>query len=108
MLSLRNTSNLDSIRQYVGIDQSLQLSLLSHLAANYLNAGWEAKRYGTAHASIVPYQAFTCQDGEQIIVAAANDQFFKELCSVSCVYQRTSSDVVALFLDHWFTKFGQQ
>jgi succinate--hydroxymethylglutarate CoA-transferase len=59
-----------------------KLSLLSHIAANYLNAGWEAKRHGTAHASVVPYQAFTCQDGEQIVVAAANDQFFKELCSV--------------------------
>ncbi|UJR28636.1 hypothetical protein I4U23_009868 [Adineta vaga] len=59
-----------------------QLALLSHIAANYLNAGWEAQRHGTAHTSIVPYQAFTCQDGERIVVAAANDQFFKELCSI--------------------------
>ncbi len=64
---------------------SFQLSLLSHLAANYLNAGWESQRHGTAHASIVPYQAFRCQDGERIVVAAANDQFFKELCTVCYV-----------------------
>ena len=59
-----------------------QLALLSHIGANYLNAGWEAQRHGTAHPSIVPYQAFTCQDGERLVVAAANDQFFKELCAV--------------------------
>jgi len=63
--------------------RSFQLSLLTHIAANYLNAGWKAGLHGTAHASIVPYQAFICQDGERIIVGAANDQFFKELCSVS-------------------------
>jgi succinate--hydroxymethylglutarate CoA-transferase len=59
-----------------------QLSLLSSVATNYLNVGWEVERHGTSHASIVPYQAFTCQDNERIVVAAANDQFFKELCSV--------------------------
>ncbi|MED6239615.1 hypothetical protein ATANTOWER_008679, partial [Ataeniobius toweri] len=35
---------------------SSQVSCLSHIAANYLNAGKEAKRWGTAHESIVPYQ----------------------------------------------------
>lgn len=33
-----------------------QVSCLSHIAANYLNAGKEARRWGTAHESIVPYQ----------------------------------------------------
>lgn len=61
--------------------------MLSHLAANYLNAGWEAQRHGTAHASIVPYQGFVCQDGERIIVGAANDQFFHELCSVDTFHK---------------------
>uniref|UniRef100_A0A3Q2EHH6 Succinyl-CoA:glutarate-CoA transferase n=1 Tax=Cyprinodon variegatus TaxID=28743 RepID=A0A3Q2EHH6_CYPVA len=35
---------------------SSQVSCLSHIAANYLNAGKEARRWGTAHESIVPYQ----------------------------------------------------
>ncbi|KAF7214383.1 transcript variant X2 [Nothobranchius furzeri] len=35
---------------------SSQVSCLSHIAANYLNAGQEAQRWGTAHESIVPYQ----------------------------------------------------
>lgn len=33
-----------------------KVSCLSHIAANYLNAGKEARRWGTAHESIVPYQ----------------------------------------------------
>ncbi|CAF1065081.1 unnamed protein product [Adineta ricciae] len=70
-----------------------QLALLSHIAANYLNAGWEAKRHGTAHPSIVPYQAFTCQDGERIIVGAANDQFFKELCSIIDMPELATNDL---------------
>ncbi|CAF2203210.1 unnamed protein product [Rotaria magnacalcarata] len=70
-----------------------QLSLLSHIAANYLNAGWEAQRHGTAHASIVPYQAFICQDGERIIVGAANDQFFHELCAVVNLPELTTDDL---------------
>jgi len=33
--------------------------LLTHLACNYLNAGKEAQRWGTAHESLVPYQVST-------------------------------------------------
>ncbi|GAA6097954.1 succinate--hydroxymethylglutarate CoA-transferase isoform X1 [Tachysurus ichikawai] len=35
---------------------SSQVACLTHIAANYLNAGQEARRWGTAHESIVPYQ----------------------------------------------------
>ncbi|XP_077952563.1 succinyl-CoA:glutarate CoA-transferase isoform X8 [Gasterosteus aculeatus] len=35
---------------------SSQVSCLTHIAANYLNGGQEARRWGTAHESIVPYQ----------------------------------------------------
>ncbi|CAF0766989.1 unnamed protein product [Rotaria sordida] len=70
-----------------------QLSLLSHLAASYLNAGWEAQRHGTAHASIVPYQAFTCQDGERIVVGATNNQFFHELCAITNLPELTTNDL---------------
>ncbi|KTF74737.1 hypothetical protein cypCar_00044437, partial [Cyprinus carpio] len=33
-----------------------EVACLTHIAANYLNAGIEARRWGTAHGSIVPYQ----------------------------------------------------
>ncbi|XP_068437451.1 succinate--hydroxymethylglutarate CoA-transferase isoform X2 [Clinocottus analis] len=60
---------------------SAQVSCLSHIASNYLNAGKEARRWGTAHESIVPYQAFTTKDGH-IVVAAGNDQQFVKVCHV--------------------------
>ncbi|XP_054478818.1 succinate--hydroxymethylglutarate CoA-transferase [Anoplopoma fimbria] len=60
---------------------SSQVSCLSHIAANYLNAGQEARRWGTAHQSIVPYQGFTTRDGH-IVVAAGNDKQFVNVCNV--------------------------
>ncbi|KAI5606450.1 succinate--hydroxymethylglutarate CoA-transferase isoform X2, partial [Silurus asotus] len=60
---------------------SSQVACLTHIAANYLNAGKEARRWGTAHESIVPYQGFKTNDG-YIIVAAGNDQQFVKVCKV--------------------------
>lgn len=60
---------------------SSQVSCLSHIAANYLNAGKEAKRWGTAHESIVPYQGFKTKDGH-VVVAAGNDKQFIKVCHV--------------------------
>ncbi|KAK5849535.1 hypothetical protein PBY51_013863 [Eleginops maclovinus] len=58
-----------------------QVSCLSHIAANFLNAGQEAKRWGTAHQSIVPYQGFSTRDGH-IVVAAGNNTQFVRVCEV--------------------------
>ncbi|XP_063768321.1 LOW QUALITY PROTEIN: succinate--hydroxymethylglutarate CoA-transferase [Eleginops maclovinus] len=60
---------------------SSQVSCLSHIAANFLNAGQEAKRWGTAHQSIVPYQGFSTRDGH-IVVAAGNNTQFVRVCEV--------------------------
>ncbi|XP_061410671.1 succinate--hydroxymethylglutarate CoA-transferase isoform X2 [Lethenteron reissneri] len=54
---------------------SSQVACLSHVAANFLTAGAEATRWGTAHKSIVPYQAFKTQDGYLVIGATNNDHF---------------------------------
>lgn len=59
-----------------------QIAYLCHIAANYLNTGMVGKRHGSAHGSIVPYQAFQTGDDYEIVVAAANDKFFKKLCEV--------------------------
>ncbi|XP_066543394.1 succinyl-CoA:glutarate CoA-transferase isoform X2 [Amia ocellicauda] len=60
---------------------SSQVACLTHIAANYLNGGKEARRWGTAHESIVPYQAFQTQDS-YIIVAAGNDHQFVKVCKI--------------------------
>ena len=46
---------------------------LANIASNYLIAGKEAHRHGTAHPSIVPYQVFPCKDG-YIMIGAGNDK----------------------------------
>lgn len=60
---------------------SSQVSCLSHIASNYLNAGKEARRWGTAHESIVPYQGFKTKDGH-VVVAAGTDKQFVRVCRV--------------------------
>lgn len=59
---------------------STQVFCLINVASNYLNAGWEATRWGTAHSSIVPYEAFPTSDGNYITIGAGSNQQFKELC----------------------------
>lgn len=61
---------------------STQVACNSHIAANWLNTGIEAKRYGTGHGSIVPYQAFPTSDGHFLIVGAGNDAHFAVLCQL--------------------------
>ncbi|XP_072888319.1 succinate--hydroxymethylglutarate CoA-transferase isoform X1 [Hemitrygon akajei] len=60
---------------------SSQVACLTHVAANYLSGGKEAKRWGTAHESIVPYQAFKTKDG-YLVVGAGNDQHFAIVCKI--------------------------
>ncbi|KAK2517077.1 Sugct [Columba guinea] len=43
---------------------SSQVACLTHVAANYLNCKMEAKRWGTAHGSIVPYQDDFADDSQ--------------------------------------------
>nr|CAG4640011.1 EOG090X05UC [Daphnia pulex]SVE84859.1 EOG090X05UC [Daphnia pulex] len=62
---------------------STQVACLVNLGSNYLMAGQEAKRWGTAHESIVPYQAFPTSDG-YVTVGGTNDRQFRELCSRIC------------------------
>src|SRR2546427_11615403 len=54
------------------------VSWLSYLATYYFATGKEPKRMGSAHPSIVPYQAFNCKDRE-LIIAVGNDQQFQRL-----------------------------
>lgn len=58
---------------------STQVASLINVASNYLNAQTEAKRWGTAHESIVPYQAFKTKDG-YLTVGTGSDIQFKALC----------------------------
>jgi len=64
------------------IDISLLDSIVSWLTYNatyYFATGKQPPRMGSAHPSIVPYQAFKCKDTE-LVIAVGNDQQWKSLC----------------------------
>lgn len=66
------------------IDTNLYASAIGWLvnvASNQLISGQPAKRYGNAHANIVPYQAFRARDGYMSIAVGTNRQF-RELCRI--------------------------
>ncbi|KAK9396569.1 succinate-hydroxymethylglutarate CoA-transferase [Crotalus adamanteus] len=60
---------------------SSQVACLTYIASNFLNCRTESIRWGTAHASIVPYQAFKTKDG-YIVVGAGNNQQFATVCKI--------------------------
>jgi succinate--hydroxymethylglutarate CoA-transferase len=65
------------------IDCSLidsQVVTLANIASSYLIAGREAKRMGTSHPSIVPYEVLPTKDSH-IMIGANNDRQFKSLCT---------------------------
>lgn len=64
----------------VNLLQCAIASLVNVMSA-YLMTGHEAKRYGNAHAQIVPYQTFATQDG-YMVVAVGNDEQFARFCQL--------------------------
>jgi formyl-CoA transferase len=66
------------------IDANLMMSAVAWLAnvgQNHLVSGQPAKRYGNAHANIVPYQAFRARD-QYMTIAVGNDKQFQALCAI--------------------------
>jgi crotonobetainyl-CoA:carnitine CoA-transferase CaiB-like acyl-CoA transferase len=55
------------------------VSMLSYDALDHLNTGAEVTRQGTAHAHMVPWQAFEVKDG-YVVVAARDEKFWHNLC----------------------------
>jgi crotonobetainyl-CoA:carnitine CoA-transferase CaiB-like acyl-CoA transferase len=65
------------------IDVSLfdsQLAALANVASNVLFTGEDAPRYGNAHASIVPYQAFHAADAP-FVLAVASEKLWLQTCA---------------------------
>ncbi|MCW5771916.1 MAG: CoA transferase [Rhodospirillaceae bacterium] len=64
------------------IDMALldcQVAWLVNEGMNYLHTGTVPRAWGTAHATIVPYQAFPTADGH-FILAVGNDRQFRSFC----------------------------
>lgn len=56
-----------------------QIALLNYHATNFFATGKSAKRYGSGHPTIVPYQAFQAKDMD-VILAVANDGLWVKCC----------------------------
>lgn len=72
--------HLTGLGQY--IDMALldvQIATMANQGMNYLSSGSIPKRYGNAHANIVPYQVFKASDRD-FIIACGNDTQFIQLC----------------------------
>jgi crotonobetainyl-CoA:carnitine CoA-transferase CaiB-like acyl-CoA transferase len=75
-------------RERTGEGQKVECSLLEsgvaammNAATAYLVAGVVQGRWGSAHESLVPYQAFKARDG-YLIIGAGNDRLWKAFCEV--------------------------
>jgi crotonobetainyl-CoA:carnitine CoA-transferase CaiB-like acyl-CoA transferase len=57
-----------------------QVAWMTYAAANYFATGETPRRYGSAHPSIVPYQAVAVADG-YIMLAVGNDAIWRRFCA---------------------------
>ncbi|HUP16907.1 MAG TPA: CoA transferase [Acidimicrobiia bacterium] len=55
------------------------VSMLTYDAVGFLNGSSEVSRQGTAHAHMVPWQAFEVKDG-YVVVAVRDEKFWRNLC----------------------------
>lgn len=74
-------------REKTGYGQLVDLGLLdvtlasmTNIAQYFLTSGHAPKRFGNAHSTIVPYQAFKAADGF-FVIAIGNDHQFRKLCA---------------------------
>ena len=74
-------------RESTGEGQYLDVSMIdgavswmTYMAGNYFATGVVPPKMGSAHPSIVPYQAFVAGDGKGILIAAGNDRLWGLLC----------------------------
>ena len=57
-----------------------QVAWLTYQAAYFFANGEPPKRMGAAHPTLVPYQAFMCQDGKYINVAVGSARIWERFC----------------------------
>lgn len=56
------------------------VALMSNYIPSVLDLERTIPRLGRAHAQLVPYQAFSCADGEYLMVGAFTNAFWERLC----------------------------
>lgn len=78
------------------IDMALfdsQLTWLANAGSSYLNANVSPKRWGNAHPSIVPYEAYRASDGNYFVVGVGTDALWKRFAQVLDIQGDIGRDV---------------
>ncbi len=80
ILAALRTRDSSGVGQHVDVSLlESELAALVNVSSAFLVSGQRPRRYGNAHASIVPYQVFRARD-RSFALAAANDRQFATLC----------------------------
>ena len=67
--------------QYIDVSMlDLQVAWLTYMAGYYFATGKNPEKVGAAHPTLVPYQAFMCQDGKYINVAVGSERLWERFC----------------------------
>ena len=79
------TRERDPERQGRIINVSLFQSTVDWMNVPYLqhhHGGFTPQNHGLKHPSIVPYGAFTCNDGKQVLISIQNEREWQRLCEM--------------------------
>ena len=77
------------------IDMALfdsQLTWLANVGSSYLNAGSSPKRWGNAHANIVPYEAYRGSDGKHFVVGVGTEALWKKFVQMMGIQDDAGRD----------------
>ena len=67
--------------QYIDVSMlDLQVAWLTYMAGYYFATGKNPEKVGAAHPTLVPYQAFMCQDGKYVNVAVGSERLWERFC----------------------------
>ena len=78
---LHRKSHGDQEGQYIDISMlDLQVAWLTYMAGYYFATGKNPQKVGAEHPTLVPYQAFMCQDGKYVNVAVGSERLWERFC----------------------------
>ena len=67
--------------QYIDVSMlDLQVAWLTYMGGTYFATGNNPEKVGAAHPTLVPYQAFMCQDGKYINIAVGSERLWERFC----------------------------
>ena len=68
--------------QYIDVSMlDLQVTWLTYMGGYYFATGNNPNKVGAAHPTLVPYQAFMCQDGKYINIAVGSERLWQRFCT---------------------------